>query len=70
MRNDFLDEAPNLLEFREFCKKNLQNPDACLRNGLSNVLQHSFFTHEFIRIHAFLEELPLKTDTERGEFFT
>ncbi|XP_012533635.1 protein-associating with the carboxyl-terminal domain of ezrin [Monomorium pharaonis] len=64
------DEAPNLLEFREFCKKNLQNPDACLRNRLLNVLQHSFFTHEFIRIHAFLEELPLKTDTEREEFFT
>lgn len=64
------DEAPNLLEFREFCKKNLQDPDACLRSRLSNVLQHSFFTHEFIRIHAFLEELPLKTDVEREEFFT
>ncbi|XP_011881858.1 PREDICTED: protein-associating with the carboxyl-terminal domain of ezrin [Vollenhovia emeryi] len=64
------DGAPNLLEFREFCKKNLQNPDACLRSGLLNVLQHSFFTHEFIRIHAFLEELPLKTDVEREEFFT
>lgn len=58
------------MEFRELCKKNLQNSDACLRSGLSNVLQHSFFTHEFIRIHAFLEELPLKTDVEREEFFT
>lgn len=65
-----LDEALNLSEFREFCKKNLQNPDACLRSRLLNVLQHSFFTHEFIRIHAFLEELPLKTDIEREEFFT
>ncbi|KAM0730032.1 Protein-associating with the carboxyl-terminal domain of ezrin [Formica fusca] len=64
------DEALNLSEFREFCKKNLQNPDACLRSRLLNVLQHSFFTHEFIRIHAFLEELPLKTDIEREEFFT
>ncbi|KAL6255924.1 hypothetical protein P5V15_013164 [Pogonomyrmex californicus] len=64
------DEASNLLEFREFCKKNLQNSDACLRSRLLNVLQHSFFTHEFIRIHAFLEELPLKTDVEREEFFT
>ncbi|XP_012055272.1 PREDICTED: protein-associating with the carboxyl-terminal domain of ezrin [Atta cephalotes] len=64
------DEAPNLLEFSEFCKKNLQNSDAYLRNSLLNVLQHSFFTHEFIRIHAFLEELPLKTDVEREEFFT
>ncbi|KAG5312084.1 PACE1 protein, partial [Acromyrmex insinuator] len=64
------DEAPNLLEFNEFCKKNLQNSDAYLRNRLLNVLQHSFFTHEFIRIHAFLEELPLKTDVEREEFFT
>ncbi|XP_072748358.1 protein-associating with the carboxyl-terminal domain of ezrin [Anoplolepis gracilipes] len=64
------DEALNLSEFKEYCKKNLQNPDACLRSRLSNVLQHSFFTHEFIRIHAFLEELPLKTDIEREEFFT
>ncbi|XP_032674227.1 protein-associating with the carboxyl-terminal domain of ezrin [Odontomachus brunneus] len=64
------DEAPNLLEFREFCRKNLQNPDACLRSSVLSVLQHSFFTHEFIRIHAFLEELPLKTDVEREEFFT
>ncbi|XP_012234046.2 protein-associating with the carboxyl-terminal domain of ezrin [Linepithema humile] len=64
------DEAPNLLEFKEFCKKNLQNADACLRTRLSNILQHTFFTHEFIRIHAFLEELPLKTDIEREEFFT
>ncbi|KAL0122310.1 hypothetical protein PUN28_007208 [Cardiocondyla obscurior] len=64
------DEVPNLLEFRDFCKKNLQDPDACLRSRLLNVLQHSFFTHEFIRIHAFLEELPLKTDVEREEFFT
>jgi len=65
-----LDEASNLLEFKELCKKNLQNPDPCLRSTLRNVLQHSFFTHEFIRIHAFLEELPLKTEIEREEFFT
>lgn len=65
-----LDEAPNLLEFREFCKENLQNPDSCLRSTLRDVLQHSFFTHEFIRIYAFLEDLPLKTESEREEFFT
>lgn len=64
------DEAPNLLEFREFCKENLQNPDSCLRSTLRDVLQHSFFTHEFIRIYAFLEDLPLKTESEREEFFT
>lgn len=64
------DEVPNVLEFREYCKKNLQDSDACLGSRLSNVLQHSFFTHEFIRIYVFLEELPLKTDSEREEFFT
>ncbi|XP_020297837.1 protein-associating with the carboxyl-terminal domain of ezrin isoform X2 [Pseudomyrmex gracilis] len=64
------DEVPNVLEFREYCKKNLQDPDACLGSRLSNVLQHSLFTHEFIRIYAFLEELPLKTDGEKEEFFT
>lgn len=70
MCETILEEAPNVLEFREYSKKNLQNPDAYLRSRLSSVPQHSFFTHEFIRIHAFLEELPLKTDIERGEFFT
>lgn len=62
-------DVPGLAEFREFCKENLQNPDPHLRSNLSSVLVHPFFTHDFMRIHAFLEELPLKNDTEKESFF-
>ncbi|KAL2713553.1 protein-associating with the carboxyl-terminal domain of ezrin isoform X1 [Vespula squamosa] len=64
------DNIPALTEFQEFCKKNLQSSDASLRCKLSKVLQHPFFTHDFIKIHGFLEELPLKTNEEKEVFFT
>ncbi|XP_076183128.1 protein-associating with the carboxyl-terminal domain of ezrin isoform X2 [Ptiloglossa arizonensis] len=62
-------DVPSLLEFRQFCKENLQNANPCLRSELSTVLQHPFFTHDFMRIHAFLEELPLKNNLEKEIFF-
>ncbi|KAG7197755.1 hypothetical protein KM043_001579 [Ampulex compressa] len=65
-----LGDVPGLTEFRRFCKENLQNADALLRSKLADVLQHSFFTHDFIRIHAFLEELPLKDNIDKETFFT
>ncbi|KAK2583052.1 hypothetical protein KPH14_009090 [Odynerus spinipes] len=64
------DNIPALTEFREFCKENLQNSDPSLRCRLSSVLQHPFFTHDFIKIHGFLEELPLKNNEEKEVFFT
>lgn len=64
------DNIPALSEFREFCKEQLQNPDPFLRCKLSSVLQHPFFTHDFIKIHGFLEELPLKNNEEKEIFFT
>ncbi|KAL2742673.1 protein-associating with the carboxyl-terminal domain of ezrin isoform X1 [Vespula maculifrons] len=64
------DNIPALTEFQEFCKENLQSSDASLRCKLSTVLQHPFFTHDFIKIHGFLEELPLKTNEEKEVFFT
>ncbi|KZC07828.1 Protein-associating with the carboxyl-terminal domain of ezrin, partial [Dufourea novaeangliae] len=63
------EDVPSLLEFKQFCKENLQNSDPCLRSELSSVLQHPFFTHDFMRIHAFLEELPLKSNQEKEIFF-
>ncbi|XP_066588545.1 protein-associating with the carboxyl-terminal domain of ezrin-like [Prorops nasuta] len=64
------DDVPGLKEFKAFCKQNLQNSDASLRKNLSALLQHPFFTHDFIKIHAFLEELPLRNDSEKEIFFT
>ncbi|XP_047354306.1 protein-associating with the carboxyl-terminal domain of ezrin isoform X2 [Vespa velutina] len=64
------DNIPALTEFQEFCKENLQSSDASVRCKLSEVLQHPFFTHDFIKIHDFLEELPLKTNEEKEVFFT
>ncbi|XP_076285138.1 protein-associating with the carboxyl-terminal domain of ezrin [Lasioglossum baleicum] len=63
------EDVPSLLEFKQFCKENLQNSDPRLRSKLSSVLQHPFFTHDFMRIHAFLEELPLKSSQEKEIFF-
>ncbi|XP_017757308.1 PREDICTED: protein-associating with the carboxyl-terminal domain of ezrin isoform X2 [Eufriesea mexicana] len=62
-------DVPSLLEFKQFCKENLQNSDPSLRSELSHVLQHPFFTHDFMRIYAFLDELPLKNSQEKEIFF-
>lgn len=66
----FLDDnLTGLADFRELCKNNLQNIDVNLRPRLSTLLQHEFFNHDFIKIHSFLIELPLKSDDEKNEFF-
>ncbi|XP_046742704.1 protein-associating with the carboxyl-terminal domain of ezrin [Diprion similis] len=64
------EDVPALAEFKELSKKHLQNADPTLRTKLSSVLVHPFFTHEFITIHSFLMELPLKSDTEKQDFFS
>jgi hypothetical protein len=56
-------------EFLEICKKHLQNSEPSLRPKLAVLLDHTFFTHKFIKIHSFLVELPLKTEAEKGDFF-
>ncbi|KAH0564058.1 protein-associating with the carboxyl-terminal domain of ezrin [Cotesia glomerata] len=64
------DDVPALAEFKEICKRSLQNPDPLLRTKLSTLLNNPFFTHDFINIHEFLMELPLKSETEKEEFFS
>lgn len=64
------DEVPHLKDFRKYCKEFLQHPDPSKRPNLSNVLQHSFFNHEFITIYKFLNFLPLKTEDEKCAFFS
>lgn len=67
MKND--DDVPGLKEFIEYCKQELKTSDTSLVASLSSLLNHSFFSHDFMKIHAFLTELPLKTETEKKEFF-
>ncbi|CAH1972660.1 unnamed protein product [Acanthoscelides obtectus] len=56
-------------EFYEFCKKSLQNTDVTQRPSFNAILEHDFFNHDFITIHNFLVELPLKSDGEKTQFF-
>ncbi|XP_048513943.1 protein-associating with the carboxyl-terminal domain of ezrin isoform X2 [Athalia rosae] len=64
------DDVPSISDFKELAKKHLQNADPSLRTKLSSVLVHPFFTHEFITIHGFLMELPLKNEAEKQDFFS
>lgn len=65
----FLGDVPLLLPFLDVCKSDLQNPDISKRPTFKTILEHDFFNHDFIIIHSFLLELPLKNDTEKMHFF-
>lgn len=41
-----------------------------MRPKLSAVLLHPYFNHEFVLIHSFLFELPLKSIQQKQDFFT
>ncbi|KAI4459452.1 scy1-related s/t protein kinase-like [Holotrichia oblita] len=64
------DDIPALSPFLDLCKNDLQNVDIHARPKLSTLLQHPFFNHDFIQIHCFLTELPLKSDSDKNEFFS
>lgn len=66
----FTEEIPFLESFRNLCKNDLQNIDIKQRPKLITLLENSFFQHDFITVHSFLTELPLKSDSEKDEFFT
>ncbi|XP_037820658.1 protein-associating with the carboxyl-terminal domain of ezrin [Lucilia sericata] len=61
---------PHVQEFREYCATHLKHKNAQMRPKLSAVLLHPYFNHEFVLIHSFLFELPLKSNQEKQEFFT
>lgn len=63
-------ETPHAQEFREYCATHLKHSNAQLRPRLSAVLLHPYFNHEFVLIHSFLFELPLKSMQEKQDFFT
>lgn len=61
---------PNVQEFRQYCAEHLRHATVAMRPKLSAVLLHPYFNHEFLLIHSFLTELPLKSPQEKQTFFT
>lgn len=61
---------PNVAEFRKYCVEHLRNASIEQRPSLSVILQHSYFNQDFITIHSFLVELPVKSASEKQTFFT
>lgn len=61
---------PNVADFRKYCVEQLRNADAGIRPNLSIILLHSYFNQDFVLIHSFLSELPLKNQLEKQSFFT
>lgn len=61
---------PHIEEFREYCMKHLKHEDVNYRPSLSAILLHPYFNHDFILIHSYLTELPLKSQESKQEFFS
>lgn len=61
---------PNVADFRKYCVEYLRNADASIRPSLSDILQHSYFNQDFMLVHSFLSELPLKNQFDKQSFFT
>lgn len=57
-------------EFKQYCATHLKHADEQLRPKLEAVLLHPYFNHDFIQIHSYLVELPLKTSESKQEFFS
>ncbi|KAH8354601.1 protein-associating with the carboxyl-terminal domain of ezrin [Drosophila kikkawai] len=68
-RSSTKDVTPHYHEFREYCNSHMKHQISELRPKLSAVLLHPYFNHEFVFIHSFLFELPLKSVQERQNFF-
>ncbi|XP_017120860.1 protein-associating with the carboxyl-terminal domain of ezrin [Drosophila elegans] len=62
-------DTPHVMEFHEYCRTHLKHQNTKLRPTLSAILLHPYFNHEFVLIHSFLFELPLKSVQERQQFF-
>lgn len=57
-------------EFLQYCAAQLKHPQATARPTLSSCLQLPYFNHDFITVHSFLTELPLKSAADKQHFFT
>lgn len=65
-----LEDIPGLKIFYNFCNNEMQAKDINKRPRLNDVINHAFFNHEFVNIYSFLNDLPLKTETEKNQFFS
>ncbi|KAL5283663.1 SCYL3 family protein [Megaselia abdita] len=63
-------DTPHIHEFIEYCVAHLKNKNIAMRPKLSSVILHPYFNHEFVLIHSFLTEIPLKSPSEKQDFFT
>ncbi|GAB0090573.1 protein-associating with the carboxyl-terminal domain of ezrin [Sergentomyia squamirostris] len=62
--------APFHAEFQQYCTSHLQHTNSSLRPKLSAVLLHPYFNHDFVLIHSFFSEFPVKNAVEKQQFFT
>jgi SCY1-like protein 3 len=62
-------KIPHSQEFLTFCKNHLKHKNSSMRPSLAAVVLHNYFNHDFIVIHSFLSELPLKTQQAKVDFF-
>jgi SCY1-like protein 3 len=56
-------------EFKSYCETHLKHKQVSMRPTLAAILLHPYFNHDFITIHSFLTELPLKSQPTKMEFF-
>lgn len=64
------EDAPFLADFHEYCRAQVESAGApSQRPALSAILEHPYFNQDFVRIHEFLTQLPLKSAFEKQEFF-
>lgn len=63
-------ETPHIHDFIEYCVTQLKNKNITIRPKLSTVILHPYFNHEFVLIHSFLTEIPLKSPADKQVFFT
>ncbi|XP_055642118.1 protein-associating with the carboxyl-terminal domain of ezrin [Toxorhynchites rutilus septentrionalis] len=61
---------PAVEDFKSYCATHLKHANVSMRPKLSAILLHPLFNHDFILIHSFLTELPLKSPQAKQEFFT
>nr|XP_019543635.2 protein-associating with the carboxyl-terminal domain of ezrin-like [Aedes albopictus] len=61
---------PAVEDFKAYCATHLKHANVSMRPKLSAILLHPLFNHDFILIHSFLTELPLKSPQAKMEFFT
>lgn len=66
----FLSPAELATDFLTYCRTHLKHQQATARPQLSAILQHPYFNQDFVTVHSFLTELPLKSATEKLHFFT